>query len=278
MSESSDGTARALRALERHLELERSFGAAELPAALSALPQAPPAPAPPTPAETPLQGHEPAATRAQTAEPAAPAAERPRPTNPPAGTPDDVESARGALSAMAREVDACTRCEISGSRRCSVFGEGHPRARLMFIGEAPGADEDRTGRPFVGKAGQLLTKIIQAIHLDRSEVFIANVLKCRPPGNRTPRPDEVDNCFSYLAAQISVIQPEIICTLGAPATKTLLRTDRGIRQLRGVVHHYEGIPVVPTYHPAYLLRNPAEKIPVWHDIQLVEKMLGAGGE
>ena len=143
----------------------------------------------------------------------------------------------------------------------------------MFIGEAPGAEEDRTGRPFVGPAGQLLTKIIASIGLDRSEVYIANVLKCRPPGNRTPRPDEIGNCFAYLEAQIETIRPTVICTLGAPATKTLLGTERGLGGLRGRVHRYRDVDVVPMYHPAYLLRYPAEKVKTWHDIQLVAKLL-----
>lgn len=255
MTESERNRERALRALSRHVELESAFGVRELPADPSSL--AGLAPAPDVVAgEAAVTGAPPDAAEPRASDPAPAVAET-----------------EAALAVMQREVAACTRCEIAATRKCTVFGEGHPRARLMFIGEAPGADEDRTGRPFVGKAGQLLTRIIQAIHLDRSEVFIANVLKCRPPANRTPRPDEIDNCFPYLAAQIATIRPEVICTLGAPATRALLRTDVGIRKIRGQVHHYEGIPVVPTYHPAYLLRNPAEKIPVWHDIQLVEKML-----
>jgi len=181
--------------------------------------------------------------------------------------------AEEVLEALRAEVAACTRCEIARTRQRSVFGEGNPHARLLFVGEAPGAEEDRTGRPFVGRAGQLLTKIIESIGLRRSEVYIANVLKCRPPGNRTPRPDEAENCLPYLVAQIAQIRPRVICTLGAPAARALLGLTRGISSFRGQIFEFDGIPVVPTFHPAYLLRNPAEKIKVWRDIQLVAKLL-----
>ncbi len=179
-----------------------------------------------------------------------------------------------ALARLDEEVRNCTRCEICKTRTRTVFGEGNPEARLLFVGEAPGADEDRTGRPFVGKAGQLLDRMIEAIRLRREDVFIANVLKCRPPGNRTPRPDEAEYCFPYLHAQIELLRPSVICTLGAPAARAILGTERSIGSIRGRVFHYRETPVVPTYHPAYLLRNPADKILVWKDLQVVAGLLG----
>jgi DNA polymerase len=227
---------RARRALRTRLEIESLFGLEELPVAHDS-----------RRLETPDEPEE----------------------TPPAAQPGPEEW----LEALREEVAACRKCEIAATRNRSVFGEGDPRARLLFVGEAPGADEDRTGRPFVGRAGQLLTKIIQSIGLERSEVYIANVLKCRPPGNRTPRPDEVENCFPYLHLQIAGIRPQVICTLGAPAARALLGLKGGISAHRGRVFRYEGIVVVPTFHPAYLLRNPAEKIKVWRDIQLVAKLL-----
>ena len=178
------------------------------------------------------------------------------------------------LAALDQEVKECTRCEICYSRKQTVFGEGNPEARLLFIGEAPGFEEDRTGRPFVGKAGQLLDRMIAAIQLRREDVYIANVLKCRPPENRTPRPDEAENCFPYLYAQIRLICPAVICTLGLPAARVLLGLDRPIGSFRGQLFHFDGIPVVPTYHPAYLLRNPADKLLVWKDLQQVAGLLG----
>ncbi len=166
----------------------------------------------------------------------------------------------------------CTRCRLHEKRQKIVFGQGNPRARLMFVGEGPGADEDRKGLAFVGKAGQLLTRIIAAIGLTREEVYIANIVKCRPPGNRDPREDEIRECIPFLKAQIRVIQPRIICTLGAPASKTLLNTTAPISRLRGRFHELEGIQVMPTYHPAYLLRNPEQKRPVWEDMQKVQAL------
>jgi DNA polymerase len=179
------------------------------------------------------------------------------------------------LEIIRREVAACTRCaELAATRSQTVFGVGNPTARLMFIGEAPGADEDRLGEPFVGKAGQLLTKIIEACRLTRDEVFIANILKCRPPGNRTPLPDEVQNCRGYLDRQLAIIRPEFICCLGSVAAKSLLNTEATIGRLRGRFYQYEGIPVLCTYHPAYLLRNPSAKRDVWEDMKLLMARMG----
>jgi DNA polymerase len=179
------------------------------------------------------------------------------------------------LDIIRNEVAGCTRCsDLAACRTQTVFGVGNPNARLMFIGEAPGADEDRQGEPFVGRAGQLLTRIIEACKLRREEVFIANVLKCRPPGNRTPLPDEVLNCRGYLERQIAIIRPEIICCVGLVAAQTILNTSVPIGRLRGKFHDYKGTPVVCTYHPAYLLRNPDAKRFVWDDMKMLMRRMG----
>ncbi len=167
----------------------------------------------------------------------------------------------------------CQRCSLHQARNNLVFGEGNPNAKLVFVGEAPGADEDRQGRPFVGRAGQLLTKIISAMGLTREEVYICNILKCRPPENRNPRPEEIQACESFLIEQIRAIDPEVICALGTFAVRTLLNTDAPISLLRGKFHSYRGIKFMPTYHPAYLLRNPRAKKQVWEDVQMIMKVL-----
>ncbi len=179
------------------------------------------------------------------------------------------------MEIIRREVAPCTRCqELAATRTQTVFGVGNPAARLVFIGEAPGADEDLKGEPFVGRAGQLLTKIIEACQLRREDVYIANVLKCRPPNNRTPLPPEVANCRGYLDRQLAIIRPEYICCLGGIAAQCLLSVDTPIGRLRGKFHTYEGIPVLCTYHPAYLLRNPAAKRDVWEDMKILMSRLG----
>ena len=157
-----------------------------------------------------------------------------------------------------------------------VFGEGNPEADLVFVGEAPGADEDAQGRPFVGRAGQLLTKIIVAMGLKREEVYICNILKCRPPGNRNPQPEEIAACEPFLIRQLEAIRPRVICALGTFAAHTLLKSEAPISVLRGRFHSYQGIPLMPTYHPAYLLRNPGAKKQVWEDVQMIMKTLGDG--
>jgi DNA polymerase len=177
------------------------------------------------------------------------------------------------LDEVAAMVAGCRRCDLYRTALNPVPGEGNPDARLMCIGEAPGAKEDETGRPFVGAAGELLTKILAAINLRRDEVFIANVLKHRPPGNRNPLPHEVEACKPYLVRQVALIRPKVIITFGAFAAQTLLETKLAIGKLRGSVHHYHGIPVVVTYHPAALLRNPAWKRPTWEDVQLARRIL-----
>jgi DNA polymerase len=175
---------------------------------------------------------------------------------------------------LRQTVLACTLCsELTQTRKSVVFGDGYEKARLMFVGEAPGADEDRQGLPFVGKAGQLLTKMIEAMGLKRQDVFIANILKCRPPENRTPLPTEVVNCKGYLEKQIDWIKPQIICALGSVAAQNLLNTTRSISSLRGSFHDYKGIKVVATFHPAYLLRNPDEKKKSWQDLKMIVQEL-----
>ena len=178
------------------------------------------------------------------------------------------------LRQLEKAVSSCRRCPLGETRMHYVFGEGSSRAELMFIGEAPGAEENRQGRPFVGAAGQLLTKIIESIGLKREDVFIGNILKCRPPGNRNPLPGEISMCLPYLIKQIELIRPKVICALGKFAAQTLLDTGTPISRLRGRFYDYQGIKLMPTYHPAYLLRNPGEKKTVWEDMQAIAKELG----
>ncbi len=176
-----------------------------------------------------------------------------------------------ALLQIREDLGECTRCKLAPKRTNLVYGVGNPAAELMFVGEGPGADEDAQGEPFVGKAGQLLTRMIEAMGYRRDEVYIANVVKCRPPGNRNPEPDEIAACEPFLKAQLAVIKPKLICALGTFAAQTLLRTKEPISRLRGRFHAYEGIPLLPTFHPAYLLRNPHEKRTVWEDMKLLQK-------
>ena len=185
-------------------------------------------------------------------------------------------AAAHSLDGVRAVLGDCVRCKLcSGGRRQIVFGVGNPTADLMFVGEAPGGDEDRIGEPFVGRAGQLLTKIIEkGMGLARRDVYIANIVKCRPRNNRDPEPDEVEACEPFLKAQIRVVQPRVLVALGRYSAHTLLGTRTPITRLRGKWGEYEGIPLMPTYHPAYLLRNPAEKRPVWEDIQSVMRRLG----
>jgi uracil-DNA glycosylase family 4 len=182
---------------------------------------------------------------------------------------------QAALEVLRAEVAACTRCaELAAGRTQTVFGTGRLDARLVFFGEAPGADEDASGVPFVGRAGQLLTKIIEACTLSRDEVYIMNVLKCQPPGNRTPLPDEVANCRPFFERQLELIGPEFICCLGASAARALLRTEEPIGRLRGRWFAHGPSRVICTYHPSYLLRNPAAKRDVWDDMKLLMAALG----
>jgi DNA polymerase len=175
------------------------------------------------------------------------------------------------LEDVREELGDCRRCKLHSGRTHIVFGTGNPKAKLVFVGEGPGRDEDLQGKPFVGLAGQLLTKIIQAIQLTREEVYIANIIKCRPPGNRNPEPDEIRACEPFLIKQLEVIRPKLICALGTFAAQTLLKSEEKISHLRGRFYQYQGIPVMPTYHPAYLLRNPKLKRDVWEDMKKVKK-------
>jgi uracil-DNA glycosylase family 4 len=197
----------------------------------------------------------------------------PRPAAVPAAS--DLAARVTALEVVRAEVAACTRCaELAVGRTQTVFGTGRPDARLVFFGEAPGADEDATGEPFVGKAGQLLTKIIEACTLRREDVYIMNVLKCRPPGNRTPLPAEVANCRPFFARQLEIIRPEFICCLGASAAQALLQTNEPIGKLRRRWFTSGAAQVLCTYHPSYLLRNPAAKRDVWEDMKLLMARMG----
>jgi uracil-DNA glycosylase len=180
---------------------------------------------------------------------------------------EELLAIRGALG-------ECTRCKLAGGRTRLVFGVGNPRAELMFVGEGPGADEDLQGEPFVGRAGQLLTKMIEAMGFRREDVYIANVVKCRPPGNRNPEPDEMASCEPFLRRQIAAVRPKVIVALGKIAVQTLLRDTTPISKLRGRWSSYEGVRLMPTFHPAYLLRSPDEKKKAWEDLQVVMKELG----
>ena len=199
-----------------------------------------------------------------------------QPPAPSAAAGQAKADASAALAALAKRVAQCTRCaELAQTRTQTVFGVGNPHARLAFLGEAPGADEDRQGTPFVGRAGKLLTDIIEkGMRIPRDEVYILNILRCRPPGNRNPTPVEAAACRQWLDKTLEIIQPEFICCLGAVAAQNLLDTTVSIGKLRGHFHDYEGIKVLCTYHPAYLLRNPAAKKPTWDDIQILMAEMG----
>jgi DNA polymerase len=187
------------------------------------------------------------------------------------------EEAGGELKAIRDFIGDCQRCKLAGGRKSIVFGQGNPHAALMFVGEAPGADEDEQGLAFVGRAGQLLTDIIEkGLKMRRSEVWIGNVIKCRPPQNRNPEPDEILSCQPFLEQQIRAIRPKVIVGLGKFAGQWLLKTMEPISRIRGRLGTFEGIAVIPTYHPAFLLRNPAAKKDVWEDIKVVRDLLSAG--
>jgi uracil-DNA glycosylase family 4 len=223
---------------------------------------------------------------AQAGPTAAPArAVQPDPVSGSAVAPDEVDDAAAAkprigkagLQVVRDELGECQRCKLSPSRTNLVFGVGNPDADLVFVGEAPGADEDAQGEPFVGKAGQLLTKMIEAMGYTRDDVYICNVLKCRPPGNRNPEPDEVAKCEPFLKQQLAAIRPRMIVALGKFAAQCLLRDDTPITRLRGGFRSYEGIPLMPTLHPAYLLRDPSKKKLAWEDLKAVNAALARVG-
>jgi DNA polymerase len=218
----------------------------------------------------------PAAAKSDLLQPALPLAGIPAP-------PAEVESSRvsqalpeerRSLEEVRNDLGNCTRCKLCTGRTHIVFGVGNPKAELVFVGEGPGADEDEQGIPFVGKAGQLLTKMIEAMGFSRDEVYICNVVKCRPPNNRNPEPDEIEACSPFLRAQLASIRPKVIVTLGKCAAQSLLSDGTPITRLRGNWREYCGVPVMPTFHPAYLLRSPAEKKNAWADLRLVMKRLG----
>jgi len=186
-----------------------------------------------------------------------------------AGPPSSIRT----LDDVRRELGDCKRCPLHLTRRNLVYGEGNPSAGLVFIGEAPGEEEDLQGRPFVGRAGQLLTRIIEAMGFRRQDVYICNILKCRPPRNRNPKQEEMETCEPFLVKQIEAIGPKVICALGSFAARRILQTDVPITVLRGKFHEFRGVRVMPTYHPAYLLRNPDAKKQVWEDVQLIMKVL-----
>jgi DNA polymerase len=252
----------------RHVEWLRESGVREIERA----------PAPAAHASAPARvapGPAPGPTVTATAARKAPAAPAPAPASRSGGYAlTDRGCGSGELLAIRGDLGECTRCKLAGGRKTLVFGVGNPRAELMFVGEGPGADEDEQGEPFVGRAGQLLTKMIEAMGFARSDVYIANVVKCRPPGNRDPEPDEIAACEPFLKAQIAAIGPKVVVALGRFAVQTLLRDATPITKQRGIWRAYEGVKLMPTFHPAYLLRNPPEKRKAWDDLQLVMKELG----
>jgi uracil-DNA glycosylase len=189
--------------------------------------------------------------------------------------PEDAANGSPSLTEVDRDLAGCKRCRLHTGRTNLVFGEGSTRSGLVFVGEGPGFDEDRQGRPFVGRAGKLLDKMIGAIGFEREEVYICNVVKCRPPDNRTPEADEIAACSPFLFRQVEALRPKVICALGACATQTLLGKEIPISQARGRIHLWRGIPLICTFHPAYLLRNAAKKAATWQDLKEVLKVLGS---
>ncbi len=180
------------------------------------------------------------------------------------------------LSDIQQELGDCKRCRLHATRSRIVFGEGSPAARVVFVGEGPGYEEDRQGLPFVGRAGKLLDKMLRALGETRQDVYICNVVKCRPPNNRTPNNDEVEVCMPFLIRQIETIRPRVICALGACAAHNLLGVSKPVSQLRGKIHYWRGIPLVPTFHPAYLLRNPSQKSAAWQDLLEIQRLARSG--
>jgi DNA polymerase len=256
-----------LRALRSAIQPQARMegGAGRAPARLNAAPLSPAPPRPMTPAAS--------SAGSTSAAPRTPAA-RPQ-WGPPPGATGRGPDWEQKLAALEAEAKGCRLCGLCEDRHSVVFGVGRASVPLVFVGEAPGAEEDRQGLPFVGRAGELLTKIIQAIGLSREQVYICNVLKCRPPGNRDPLPDEVATCAPYLQSQLSILKPKVICTLGRHSTMLLTGQALPMRAVRGQVFDYHGWKVVPTYHPAALLRNPSLKSLVWEDVQKVRALLDA---
>jgi DNA polymerase len=260
--------------LRRHLTWLGDAGIREIPAVPAAAPGRSEEPraegAAPTSPAAPSRVHGSPGVRT----PAPPPPEVPARAAPGPYAPSDRGCGSEALLAVRRELGECARCKLAGGRTKLVFGVGNPGAELAFVGEGPGEDEDLQGEPFVGRAGQLLTKMIEAMGYRREDVYIANVVKCRPPGNRNPEPDEIEACEPFLRAQLAAIGPKVIVALGKFAAQTLLRETAPISKLRGRWFEYGGVRLMPTFHPAYLLRSPAEKGKAWEDLQLVMKELG----
>lgn len=263
-----------------HFEYQRALGvkAVEIPSGEAGKPQTRPAfTAKPAAVHAPTKA---AGTASVVPSSSRKGEETPKPMQPEpvAATTADVGTSAGqplSLEAIREEIGDCTRCKLHKGRKNIVFGEGNPQAAVVFVGEGPGFEEDQQGRPFVGAAGQLLTDIIvKGMKIKREDVYICNIVKCRPPENRNPEPDEVEACIGFVKKQIAVIKPKVIVTLGNVPTQNLLGTKQGITKMRGIWQTYEGIPVMPTFHPSYLLRSPGEKKKVWEDIQLVMKKLG----
>ncbi len=188
--------------------------------------------------------------------------------------PGTQPETREGLAEIRADLGECTRCPLHQDRHSIVFGDGNPRADLMFVGEGPGRDEDQQGRPFVGRAGKLLNQIIEAMGLRREDVYIGNIVKCRPPKNRVPQREEIDTCVPFIWRQLRAINPKIVCTLGSVAAQTILQTQTAISRIRGEFQVRDGLVILPTYHPAYLLRNPEKKREVWNDMQLIMARLG----
>ncbi len=276
MSDEREELGRLVRQIRTNLEMRGRSGllgvvAAAKPSAAAAAKPVVAAAKPPVAAAKPAAAAaKPVAARASA--PVAPAA-------PVGDQPEDAARPRGAagLQVVRDELGDCQRCKLAPLRTNLVFGVGNPNADLLFVGEAPGADEDAQGEPFVGKAGQLLTKMIEAMGYRREDVYICNVLKCRPPGNRNPEPDEVAACEPFLKKQLAAIRPRMIVALGKFAVQCLLRDDAPISRLRGNFRSYEGIPLMPTFHPAYLLRDPSKKKLAWHDLKEVNAALARVG-
>lgn len=262
------------RALERHLDQwVHAYGAdlAVTPGEAVAKPTAPT----PEPAATPEPVAAPEPVPQQVTPLAATEAVDKPGSKPPELTQPAADPLISSLRALRREVLDCTKCKLHQGRQTTVFGEGDPKARVMFIGEAPGAREDQTGRPFVGPAGQLLDRILSgAMGLQRPDVFIANINKCRPPGNRAPEADEVAACLPYLKQQVELVKPEVLVCLGRTAAQNLLGSTESTTKMRQKQHEYAGIPVIVTWHPAYLLREPSRKRETWEDIKRVNQLLG----
>jgi uracil-DNA glycosylase len=255
--------------LRAYLEALQVWGVQHVPVDRS------PEPAAPTPGVSePLQPSKPSQDRVVSNNPPVhPAASQPiQEVLLPSDHPLDRLS-RLSLTELEAVAKQCTQCRLHQGRTHVVFGVGNPHAELMFVGEAPGRDEDLQGEPFVGRAGQLLTRIIEAIGMKRQDVYIANVIKCRPPNNRNPEEDEISRCEPYLIRQIALVKPQMIVALGTFAAQTLLKTKLPISQLRGRFHTYQGVRVMPTFHPAFLLRNPERKRAVWEDMQAVQREL-----